>query len=330
MALFKNLYFDFSFLNPFKKKEPVLTNQPFNISKPPVPEKKFRELPTVSKRLIEVNEEVKKEEETQQKVVEKKHELPRVVKKPVKEPPKINGESEVKPEKPEMKEEKPVEAQETQSDSGHQISETVLSEPMMSNVQESGFFSDLYSHMAKEESYVHANMPKSVIQKDMFNEMQSFWRGKKTQLNKTVMNTAMKGDLMKKIEDLQKQEIDWQKMQLEKERLSDELAHKEILIDNNIRNLKKSFKRLHLTLDIHPDHEFILSNGNRLKNLQELADSLRIMDYGIFESHVTTEKNDFANWIKDVMGLQELADSMRTLKNREVMANLIENWYKKT
>ena len=310
MALFKNLYFDLSFLNPFKKKEPVLTNKPFDISKPPVPEKKFRELPSVSKRLVQVSEEIKQEEEKQLEPVEKKHELPKIVKKPVKEPPKINGEGGVEAEKPEMKEEQePVE--------------------MMSN-EDSGFFSSLYSHMAKEESYVHGSMPKSVIQKDMFNEMQSFWRGKKTELNKTVMSTAMKKDLMKKIEDLQKQEVDWQKMQLEKERLSDELAHKEIMIDNNIRNLKKSFKRLHLKLDIHPDHEFILSNGNRLKNLQELADSLRIMDYGIFENHVTTDKNDFATWVNDVMGLQELADNIRTLKNREVMANLIENWHKST
>ena len=177
MALFKNLYFDLSFLNPFKKKEPVLTNQPFNISKPPIPEKKFRELPDVSKRLVQVKEEVEKEEETQQKVVEKKHELPKVVKKPIKEPPKINGDGEVKPEKPEMKQEhEPVE--------------------MMSNVQDTGFFSDLYTHMSKEESYVHGSMPKSVIQKDMFNEMQTFWRGKKTELNKTVMSDAMKTDLI--------------------------------------------------------------------------------------------------------------------------------------
>ena len=312
MALFKNLYFDLSFLNPFKKKEPVLTNKPFDISKPPVPQKKFRELPSVSKRLVQVSEEIKQEEEKQpEKTVEKKHELPKIVKKPVKEPPKINGENNVKPE---IKQE-PVK----------------IEMPVMTNIsQQNGFFSDLYTHMAKEESYVHGSMPKSVIQKDMFSEMQSFWRGKKTQLNKTVMNTAMKGDLMKKIEDLQKLEVEWQKLQLEKEKLSDDLAHKEILIDNNIRNLKKSFKRLHLTLDIHPDHEFVLSNGNRLKNLQELADALRIMNYDVFESHVTTNKNDFATWVKDVMGLQELADSMTTLKNREVMANLIENWHKTT
>ena len=103
MALFKNLYFDLSFLNPFKKKEPVLTNKPFDISKPPVPEKKFRELPSVSKRLVQVSEEIKQEEEKQLEPVEKKHELPKIVKKPVKEPPKINGEGGVEAEKPDLK-----------------------------------------------------------------------------------------------------------------------------------------------------------------------------------------------------------------------------------
>ena len=309
MALFKNLYFDLSSLNPFKKKE-VLTNKPFDITKPPVPEKKFRELPTVSKRLIEINEEVKQEKKEQEPVEkkheEKKHELPKIVKKDIKEPPKINGY--VKPELSEIKE--PIE------------------KPITNISEQDGFFSDLYSHMAEEETYMHSNMPTTVLHKDMFNEMQSFWRDKKSQLNKTVLNTAMKRDLMKKIEELQKLEVEWQELQLQKEKLSDELAHKEVLIDNNIRNLKKSFKRLHLTADINPEHEFVLSNGHKLKNLQELADTLRMMDYNVFESHVTTEKNDFANWVNNVMGLQELADNMRTLKNREVMANLIENWYK--
>ena len=77
MALFKNLYFDLSFLNPFKKKE-ILTNKPFDISKPPLPQKKFRELPSVSKRLIQVKEEVKQEKQFEKD--EKKHELPNLIK----------------------------------------------------------------------------------------------------------------------------------------------------------------------------------------------------------------------------------------------------------
>ncbi len=162
----------------------------------------------------------------------------------------------------------------------------------------------------------------------MFNEMQAFWREKKSQLIKKNMKTAIKAALMKKIEQLQKLEVEWQRLQLEKEKLDDEIAHKEILIDNHVRDLKKSFKKLHLSLDTSPEHEFVLSNGFRLKNLQELADALRTMDYSVFENHVTTHKNDFANWVKDVMGLNDLADSMTTIKNREVMANLIENWYK--
>jgi len=319
MALFKNLYFDLSFLNPFKKKE-ILTNKPFDISKPPLPQKKFRELPSVSKRLIQVKEEVKQEKQFEKD--EKKHELPNLVKKPVKEPPKINGENNVKAVQP-LQPKQHLEQYPEQHPTQHL--DSVMTN---TNAQQNGFFSELYGHLAKEESYLHDKIPKTVIQRDMFNEMQAFWREKKSQLIKKNMKTAIKAALMKKIEQLQKLEVEWQRLQLEKEKLDDEIAHKEILIDNNVRNLKKSFKKLHLSLDTSPEHEFVLSNGFRLKNLQELADALRTMDYSVFENHVTTHKNDFANWVKDVMGLNDLADSMTTIKNREVMANLIENWYK--
>ena len=319
MALFKNLYFDLSFLNPFKKKE-ILTNKPFDISKPPLPQKKFRELPSVSKRLIQVKEEVKQEKQFEKD--EKKHELPNLVKKPVKEPPKINGENNVKAVQP-LQPKQHLEQYPEQHPTQHL--DSVMTN---TNAQQNGFFSELYGHLAKEESYLHDKIPKTVIQRDMFNEMQAFWREKKSQLIKKNMKTAIKAALMKKIEQLQKLEVEWQRLQLEKEKLDDEIAHKEILIDNHVRDLKKSFKKLHLSLDTSPEHEFVLSNGFRLKNLQELADALRTMDYSVFENHVTTHKNDFANWVKDVMGLNDLADSMTTIKNREVMANLIENWYK--
>jgi hypothetical protein len=272
MALFKNLYLDLKFLNPFKKKE-------FSIDRPPIPKHK-RQLPSVSKRLVQ---------ESKEAVV--KPELPKI-KKPIVQPPRFS------PEK---------------------------IQPLVNKPQKS-FFNTLYDHISKEESYMHSNLPKEVLHKNLFNEMQSFWQDKKGELRKAALNKVIKQDLSKKIESLQQLEIEWQKMQLQYDKLKDGLASKEILIENSIRELKKAFKKVHIESDIHPDHHFVLSNGVTLKNLPELTNALRTMDSNIFVNHVNNTKNDFAAWINDIMGFKSLSQDIAKAKSKEQMVDLLENW----
>ena len=70
-------------------------------------------------------------------------------------------------------------------------------------------------------------------------------------------------------------------------------------------------------LDSVPDDKvFVLSDGSRLHNLQELLDSLKVMDEEIFSHHVNDQKNDFANWIRDVFLDKRLADQISASKSR--------------
>lgn len=62
--------------------------------------------------------------------------------------------------------------------------------------------------------------------------------------------------------------------------------------------------------DIPSEYAFVLNDGRKLKNLNELVLALQDMSENIFSHHVNENKNDFANWIRDVIKEQELANAV--------------------
>lgn len=72
-----------------------------------------------------------------------------------------------------------------------------------------------------------------------------------------------------------------------------------------------------LNEDAKPEHFFILANGHQIKNIQELSDALKNADNWVFEHHVTAERNDFSNWIKDIYLDGELASDIKKAKNKK-------------
>ena len=77
--------------------------------------------------------------------------------------------------------------------------------------------------------------------------------------------------------------------------------------------------------DVPEDKTFVMPDGTRIKNLEELRDELRFMNNDVFSHHVNNEKNDFANWIRDVIGDTELAERMMRTKSRDKMFNLVNS-----
>lgn len=59
---------------------------------------------------------------------------------------------------------------------------------------------------------------------------------------------------------------------------------------------------------------FWTTDGEILSNLVELRDALERMSTEVFSYHVTKDKNDFADWIGEVLADHELAKSIRTAK----------------
>lgn len=66
-------------------------------------------------------------------------------------------------------------------------------------------------------------------------------------------------------------------------------------------------------------NRFWCVDGNVFNNLAELESGLKLMSAKIFKSHVNAEKNDFSNWIYDVIGDIELAESIRKCKDKKTL-----------
>ena len=60
---------------------------------------------------------------------------------------------------------------------------------------------------------------------------------------------------------------------------------------------------------------FYSHDGGRFWNLQDLARAVASMSAEVFEHHVNAEKNDFANWVFDVVGDHALAHELRNTRS---------------
>ncbi len=64
------------------------------------------------------------------------------------------------------------------------------------------------------------------------------------------------------------------------------------------------------------DKRFVLNDGRIIKDLKELADALEHMSDDVFRHHVNESKNDFSNWVRDILQEKELAEDMQKLDSQ--------------
>jgi hypothetical protein len=76
--------------------------------------------------------------------------------------------------------------------------------------------------------------------------------------------------------------------------------------------------------DVPWDNSLKLSNGKTVHGLEQLPMILKFSDEEVFNSHVTLNKNDFANWIRDVVGYAELADKILSIKTKDEFLKFME------
>lgn len=77
--------------------------------------------------------------------------------------------------------------------------------------------------------------------------------------------------------------------------------------------------------NVPAENAFVLFNGPKINNLYELSEALENMKDTSFRHHVTGQKNDFSNWLRDVIGDNELAAKLLTTNNRSRMASLVKD-----
>ena len=69
---------------------------------------------------------------------------------------------------------------------------------------------------------------------------------------------------------------------------------------------------------------FWCNDGHVLRDINELKDALAAMSDQTFCYHSNDEKQDFSNWIRDVVGDAKLAESLETAPDRENAARIVE------
>ncbi len=76
--------------------------------------------------------------------------------------------------------------------------------------------------------------------------------------------------------------------------------------------------------DVCVEKVFYCRDGRVFKNLQELSAGLRSMTADTYNHHVTTDRNDFSNWIRDVIGDEVLAEELRNVEDKAAATMKIE------
>lgn len=76
--------------------------------------------------------------------------------------------------------------------------------------------------------------------------------------------------------------------------------------------------------DVEGDKCFWANNGAVIKNLYELYNSLETMDEATFSHHVNELRNDFYNWVNDVIKDRKLADKLAGIKTKAEAAKSVK------
>lgn len=75
--------------------------------------------------------------------------------------------------------------------------------------------------------------------------------------------------------------------------------------------------------DVPEEYVFWCSNGHILRNMRELAEALNTMTDKTFAYHSNAQKNDFSNWVRDIIRDDELASGLMKASSRTKAAEVV-------
>ena len=75
--------------------------------------------------------------------------------------------------------------------------------------------------------------------------------------------------------------------------------------------------------NVPAEYVFQCRDGNTFRNLRELTEALTTMTEETFVFHANEEKNDFSNWVGDVIRDEKLARDLRKALNQTQAAKKV-------
>ncbi len=79
----------------------------------------------------------------------------------------------------------------------------------------------------------------------------------------------------------------------------------------------RTITNLDYLADVPSEYVFYLNDGRILHNLIELRDSFKSMSDELYTYHVNSEKNDFYNWVNDIIKDTKLVKDLQKAKTKE-------------
>lgn len=75
--------------------------------------------------------------------------------------------------------------------------------------------------------------------------------------------------------------------------------------------------------DVPQEHVFWCCDGQILKNLRDLRDAFAVMNENTFAYHVNASKNDFHNWVRDIIKDDTLAKDLLKAGNTMTAVRIV-------
>jgi len=84
-------------------------------------------------------------------------------------------------------------------------------------------------------------------------------------------------------------------------------------------------KKMRVFLEDVPErYAFLLKDGKKLLSIEDLAKALRKMEHDVFHHHVTPDRHDFHNWVRDIILDLELAEKILNAKTKDDALKVVE------
>ena len=77
--------------------------------------------------------------------------------------------------------------------------------------------------------------------------------------------------------------------------------------------------------DVPEEYIFRCCDGQILQSMKQLGSALSSMTDETYAFHANTEKNDFTNWVRDIIKDDILAQDLQKARNRTHAAKLVSN-----
>jgi hypothetical protein len=96
------------------------------------------------------------------------------------------------------------------------------------------------------------------------------------------------------------------------------------------RRLTKLQRRRKIMRNSSEETKFIQKDGTPIRNVLELSNAMEIMSTEIYTHHVNEQRNDFSNWVRDVMDDRILSKQIQEAKDKTqtqvtILKHLVRN-----